>query len=307
MPNLPHIIPFPGIIEANPKFMADVRPPLVGRLTSIKVNLGDLVQKNQVLATISSPNLAYAQAAFEKAKNNLLLTKNAFRRSQEVNRAGGNSVKDVQLAESNYLQALADTQSTEAQLKMLGHNKFSQLSIKAPIQGRITAINYGVGSYINDTTVPLLTITNISTVWVTANIPENFAGIVAKDQVVDIHMPAYPNHVLHGNITFVNSFLEPDTRRNKTRIVFSNPNGKLQPNMFAMVNVRIPQPHSIVIPSSAILMNDDATSVYVETKPWIFTRRCVELGTEDGENVRIVSGLKPGERIVTTGGVFIND
>jgi cobalt-zinc-cadmium efflux system membrane fusion protein len=305
--NLPHVIAFPGLIEADPKLTVDVRPPLPGHLTSLKVSLGDVVNQQQILATISSPDLAQAQTENEKAQSALTLMKNALKRAKEVNVAGGNSIKDVQQAENNYLQAIAEQQRTEARLKMLGHNKFSQLFIKAPIKGRITALHYGVGSYINDTTNPLLSISNISSVWVTAHIPENFAGMVAQNQVADIYMPAYPHEILHGKITFVNSFLEPDTRRNKTRIKFANPHGKLQPNMFATVNINVPQPHSIMIPTSALLMNDDTVSVYVEVKPWLFEQRSVQLGTEDGGNVRVLTGLQPGERIVTAGGVFIND
>ena len=77
--------------------------------------------------------------------------------------------------------------------------------------------------------------------------------------------------------------------------------------MFATVKVTVPQPDLIMIPISAILMNNDVISVYVETKPWIFEQREVVLGMEDNHHVRVLSGLKPNDRIVVSGGVFIND
>ena len=77
--------------------------------------------------------------------------------------------------------------------------------------------------------------------------------------------------------------------------------------MYATVHVSIPQSHWVMIPISAVLMNDDTTSVYVETSPWTFQQRNVQLGAEDGNNVRILSGLKVGERIAVRGGIFIND
>jgi cobalt-zinc-cadmium efflux system membrane fusion protein len=120
-------------------------------------------------------------------------------------------------------------------------------------------------------------------------------------------MPAYPKVIWHGTVSFVSSFLEPDTRRNKTRILLPNPNGKLQPNMFATIKVTVNQPSRPVIPLSAVLMNNETTSVYVEVAPWVYKRREVTLGTEDGEHVRVLSGLNPGERVVVCGGVFIND
>jgi cobalt-zinc-cadmium efflux system membrane fusion protein len=77
--------------------------------------------------------------------------------------------------------------------------------------------------------------------------------------------------------------------------------------MFATVQVAIAQPDLIIIPNSAILMNNDTTSVFIETKPWIFERREIQLGFEDDDHVRVLSGLKAGDRIVAYGGVFIND
>ena len=305
--NQPHKVVFPGVVEADPKLTVNVLPPLTGRLTSLKVGLGEFVKKNQILAEISSPDLAQAFADNDRAKSLLTLSVNAFKRAQDVNRVGGNSVKDVQMAQSDYLQAQAEANRTAVKLKILGQNEFSQLTIKSPGAGWITAINYGVGSYINDPMSTLLSISNTSTVWVTANIPENLAGAVKKNLPVRVSMPAYPKVILNGVVSFVSSYLDPDTRRNKTRISFQNKDGKLQPNMFANVHILLPQPNLIMVPITSILMNDDTTSVYAETSPWVFERREVQLGTEDGQEVRVLSGLKAGDRIAIEGGIFIND
>jgi len=303
----PHVVSFPGMIESNPSFTVNILPPLAGRLISIKVKLGDVVQPNQLLAVIRSPGLAQAYSDRNKALSMLKLTQEALKRAKYVNRAGANAIKDIELAQSNYIQALSEFDRAKATIKTLGKNSFSLLNIKTPIKGRVTAVKYGIGSYINDPTTPLMTITNIDSIWATANIPENFIGVVAKGQPAEIFLPAYPKEILHGTVSFVNSFLEADTRRNKTRIALPNPGGKLQPNMFTTVKIALPQPLQILIPLSAILMSDDNTSVFVETTPWTFVRRLVELGTEDNNNVRVLSGLKAGERFVVAGGVLMND
>ena len=77
--------------------------------------------------------------------------------------------------------------------------------------------------------------------------------------------------------------------------------------MFATVKIAVLQPQLIMIPISSILMNNNTTSVYVETSPWVFKRREVQLGSEDGSTIRVLSGLHAGERIVSSGGIFIND
>lgn len=305
--NLPHIISLPGIIELDPTHNVNILPPLTGRLTSINANIGDYVKKDQILAQISSPDLAQASSDNDKALVMLKLATEALKRTKAVNRAGGGAVKDVEMAESNYIQAQAEAKRTADRLKALGNNGFSLLTIKAPMDGRITILNYGLGSYITDPTAILMSVTDLSKVWVTADVPENTISTISKNLSVEISLSAYPQQRLHGTISFINAILDPDTRRNKTRILMANPDGRLQPNMYATVQVAIPEPGLISIPTSAILMNNDTTSVYVETAPWIFERKAVRLGTEDGNKVRILSGLKAGNRIIVNGGIFIND
>jgi membrane fusion protein, heavy metal efflux system len=303
----PHTIVVPGIIEADPARTVNIYPPLVGRLTSLHVKLGDYIKKDQLLAEIQSADLATATADYKRAEAASILAETALTRAKKVFSAGGNTVKDLQIAENDYHQTIATLHQTEARLKVLGDADLNTLKIVAPIEGRITDLNFGLGSYLNDVMSPLLTISNIDQIWVTANVPETLAGVVEKNQSVSVFLPAYPSVELHGKISFVSAYLEPSTRRNKTRITFDNPRHKLQPNMFASVHIQIKQPNIIMIPVSSILMSDDTTSVFVETSPWTFIRRDIQIGLEDTDRVRVLSGLKPGERIITDGGVLIND
>ena len=304
---LAHIISVPGVVEADPAHVVTILPPLTGRLIKIKVKLGEIIKRHQTLAVIRSPGLAQAFSDRDKAQSILKLTTTALNRAKNVNLAGGNTIKDVDIAQSANIQAQAEFERTIATLKTLGKNSFSLLRIQSPIDGRVTALNYGTGSYITDSTAPLMTISNLKSVWVTASIPENLVGVIAKNLPVEVFLLAYPKQILHGKVSFVNAFLEPDTRRNKTRIAFTNPNGKLQPNMYATIKIATTQPNQVIIPVSSIVMNNDTTSVFVETTPWTLERRDVELGAEDGENIRILKGLSAGDRVVTAGGVLVND
>lgn len=303
----PHTVVVPGFIEADPAKTVDIFPPVIGRLTTLKIKLGDYVKADQLLAEIQSSDLAAANSDYARAEASKIFAEKNLARVKEVYHAGGNTLKDVQIAQNEYQQALAIYNQGQARLKTLGQSNFSSLKLTSPIEGRITNINYGIGSYITDITTPLLTVSNIDSVWVTANIPETLAGVVEKKQAVSIFLPAYPKVKLDGHISFVNSFLDPDTRRNKTRIRFKNPNHKLQPNMFASIRIQINQPNVIMIPVSSILMNDDTTSVFVESSAWSFIRRDIEIGLEDGDMVRVLAGLNENERIIIDGGVLIND
>ena len=310
--NSPHTIVLPAVVEADSARTVNILPPLTGRLTELRVKLGDVVKQGQVVAVLSSPDLAQAFADVDKARDALDLARRGLERGRAVNAAGGNAAKDTEQMESNYVQSQAESRRAEARLTTLGGSgagtdKSRSLNLRAPVSGTVTTLNNGRGAYLNDPTAALLTIANLDQVWVTANVPENLIGIVAKGQAVEVSLPAYPGLKLSGSVSVVSAVMEADTRRNKTRIAFANLDGKLKPNMFASVTLAVPRARQPTVPASALLMNNDSTTVFVEVEPWSFVRRVVEMGSEDGDSVRILSGLKTGERVVTRGGVLLND
>ena len=304
----PHTISLPGVVEADPARTVNIVPPLTGRLTELKVTLGDTVKKGELLAVISSPDLDQAWSDEEKARDAESLAKKALERARDVHDAGANAVKDYEQAQSNYAQAQSEARRAEARLATLGMGSKSRtLPLTAPLSGTVTALNSGLGSYVNDTTAAIMTIANLDSVWVTANVPEDLAGAIARGEPAEVELPAYPGRKWQGKVSFVSAVLEADTHRNKTRIAFANPEGKLKPNMYAAVDIAVPQSGAVSVPTSALLMNNDSVTVFVETAPWTFERRAVELGREDNETVRIVSGLTGSERVVVKGGVLLND
>jgi cobalt-zinc-cadmium efflux system membrane fusion protein len=160
---------------------------------------------------------------------------------------------------------------------------------------------------LNDPTQSLMTIADLSTVWVTALVPEKDLAAIARNQDAAVRLEAYPDRVLHGKVLFVSDVIEPDSRRDKIRIAFANADYALKPNMFATVTLSGAQQSQVVLPSSALLMNNDRTSVFVATAPWTFERRTVEPQLEEGSSVAIRSGVQAGEQVVVKGGILLND
>jgi len=305
-----HTVALPAVVEADPAQTVNILPPLTGRLTELKVKLGDSVRQGQVLAVISSPDLAQAQADADKAHDAAELASHALQRARGVHEVGANAGKDLEQAQSNYTQAAAEATRADTRLAALGAahgSKAHGLVLTAPVSGTVTALNSGIGAYLNDPTAALMTIANLDQVWVTANVPENLVALVAKGQSAEVRLNAEPGQVRRGAIAFVSAVLDADTHRSKARIAFANRDAKLKPNMYASVSLAVPQSPGVRVPASALLMNNDSTTVFVEVAPWTFTRRAVETGMEDGEQVSIVSGLRAGERVVVRGGVLLND
>lgn len=310
-----HEVALPATVEADPARTANIVPPLTGKLVELKVRLGDTVRRGQLLATVASPDLAQAVADAQKARDALDLAQRALVRARGVNEAGSNAAKDVEAAQSSVAQQAAELQRSEMRLRTLGADgsgassgRGSQvLNITAPMAGTVTALNAAAGANLNDANAVLMTVSNLDAVWVTVNVPENLVSAVAPGQNAVVSLAAYPGRSFSGKVAFVSAVLDADSRRARARIVFANPEGLFKPNMYATAVLGVPQARQPQVPASALLMNNDSVSVFVEAAPWTFVRRAVEPGREDGDSVRIRNGLAAGERVVVRGGVLLND
>jgi cobalt-zinc-cadmium efflux system membrane fusion protein len=311
MRQAPHAKVFPGNVEADPTHTANVLPPLTGKVMELKVGLGDHVTKGQLLAVVDSGDLAQAYADNDKAKDALDLAKKTLDRARAVKAAGGNAAKDLEAAQSGYNQALAEFNRAQTRLSAVGGEQGAQgtrpMQITAPATGYVTALTAAPGTYVNDATASMMTISNLDSVWITANVPESDVGQISKGQKISAVLAAYPDQVFQGTVSFVNPVLQPDTRRDLVRAVFANPELRLKPNMFANVSIDIPQPAEVFVPESALLMNNDNVSLFVEVSPWTFERRTVDLSYDESDGTRVLKGLKAGDHVIVRGGVLLND
>ena len=307
--NAPHALVFPATIEADPSRTANVLPALTGKVVELKVGLGDHVTRGQVLAVVDSGDLAQAYADVDKARDALDLAKKGLDRARGVKAAGGAAQKDLEAAQSSYNQAQAEFNRAQTRLIAVGGAPGSArtMTVSAPVSGYVTTLSVSPGTYVNDPTAAMMTIANLDAVWITANVPESELGLVAKGQLVDATLAAYPDEVFHGRVSFVSPVLQADTRRDMVRVAVANPDGRLKPNMFANASFNIPQPAQVFVPESALLMNNDSITVFVEVSPWTFERRTVELSYDETAGARVVRGLKAGDRVIVKGGVLLND
>jgi cobalt-zinc-cadmium efflux system membrane fusion protein len=302
----------PAVVEADPAKLIKVLPPVAGRVMHLQVQLGERVTAGQPLVMLESPDLAQAYADYDRAKVQVELTLKSRDRQRALHKIGGAAEKDQQQAETDYATAVAELRRSEARLKQIGveadtKSQARDVTVAAPMAGSIIDLQVAPGEYWNDPTQPLMTIADLNTVWVTASVPEADTMLVAKGQPVEVVLPAYPGEVLKGNVLFVSDVVDTDTRRTKVRIAFANPGTRLRPGMFANVTFFAPAQEVAMVPTSALVLKDDLTQVFVETAPWTFQARTVDLGFQQGDQVALKSGVKPGERVVVTGGVLLGD
>ena len=302
----------PSVVEADPARTVKVLPPVAGRVTDLMVQLGERVVQGQALAVIDSGDLALAYADIEKAKSVRTLTKSALDRQLSLEKAGGTAIKDREQAQSDYNQAIAELDRAETRLRAIGvpadqKEQSRLLSLKAPVSGSVIDLQVARGAFLNDPTAAIMTIANLGTVWVTANVPERDTALVVKGQDVDVVLAAYPGEVFAGKVLFISDVLDPDTRRTKVRIAFENPDIMLKPNMFANATFLAPKQMVQVVPTSALVLKNETDQVFVEVAPWTFEARPIEVSFQQGDQAVVEGGLKAGEQVVVKGGVLLND
>jgi cobalt-zinc-cadmium efflux system membrane fusion protein len=302
----------PAVVEADPARTVKVLPPVSGRVTELKIQLGERVGKGDVLAVIESGDVAQAFADNEKARAAEKLAKLALDRLFILEKTRAISVKDREQAQNDLAQAQAELERTERRLRTLGvpaegAESTRLLSVKAPTTGSVIDLQMAPGAYLNDITAAIATIADLGTVWVTANVPEKDTARVSKGQSVEVVFTAYPGEVFNGKVLFVSDVLDSDTRRTKVRIAFENTDLRFKPNMFASATFLAPKQTLPVVPTSALVLRNEADQVFVEIEPWVFEARPVEVAFQEGDQAIVTRGLTAGEHVVVQRAVLLND
>lgn len=302
----------PAVVEANPARLIKVAPPVAGHVTQLKVELGERVKAGQPLVVIDSPDLGTAYSDYDRAKVLLSLALKTRTRETELAKIGAAPLKDLQQAESEYATAQAEYQRATDRLKQIGvtpdaSNKSEVVTVVAPMDGSVIDLSVAPGQYWNDPTAAMMTVADLNTVWVTASVPEKDIALVSTGQAANVVLAAYPGQVLKGNVLFVSDVLDPTTRRTKVSIAFKNPDMRLRPGMFANVTFLAPAESFPVVPTSALVLKDNETQVFVETAPWTFEARDVDIAFQQGGEAVLNGGIKAGDRVVTKGGVLLGD
>jgi len=304
-------ITVPGVIEADPSRLVKIVPPIGGRIERVYKGLGDVVRAGEPLLTLDSADLAQATADAHKAQAALALADHTLARQQDLVTAEIAARKDLEQAQSDQAQAQSEARRAQSRLSQLGsalgRGNGRTYTLAAPISGHVIDLTGAQGGFWNDTNAPLMTVADLSKVWLTASVQEKDLAAVFVGQPARITLNAYPGQPLTGRVAYVGQVLDADTRTVKVRVALDNAAGKLRPGMFAGAVFSGASHEAITVPASALIQDGFNTRVFVERAPWIFEARNVKTGAQIGSQVEIASGLKLGERIVVKDGVLLND
>jgi RND family efflux transporter MFP subunit len=179
------------------------------------------------------------------------------------------------------------------------------LTIEAPFSGFVMERNAYPKQHVTPDTV-LYTVADLSTVWVVADVYEYESAAVRLNQPATLTLPAAPGRVFRGRVSYILPQVDPATRTLKVRLAFDNPGFALKPDMYGEVQLQTGGARRLVVPQSAVLNSGDRQVVFLDRGNGVFEPRDVKIGVQSGDRIEILSGLKPGERIVTSGNFLID-
>ena len=294
-----------GKVQADPARSFRVFPPASGRVLDVKVKPGDFVSKGETLATIESADAGSAQSDLVKAEIE------ATRAQREADREKV-LVDHGAVAEKDYIDAKAAADSAQAELarakqrlQALGMNAQTtsdHISLTSPSRGVVLTVGAAAGEFSKslDNADPLITIADLSVIWIVGDVFEKDIAKVQPGTRVTVSVDAFPGQQWTGRIDSVSGALDPMTRTLKVRVPLQNPGNKLKPEMFAEIHVDVGRHSALVVPTSAVIHEGQNTVVFVENNGKSEQRNVTTGQAVDGK-VEITSGVEKGERVAANG------
>lgn len=307
----------PGRIEVDETHMVRIGAPVAGRITDLKIKVGDLVRRGQVLATLHSTDLSAAQLAFLKARSQHLLAERAVARAQQLLQADVIGAAEAQRREAELAQSLAELNAAHGELRVLGvaEGAIDRLAktgtitstayIVATVAGTVIERKVTEGQVVQPADAVAL-VADLSRVWVVADIPEQSAGAIKAGEAVVVEIPALPERRIEGELTFVSPTVNPETRTVRARLDLANTERLYKPAMLASVIIKGKRERRLAVPSDAVVRDDNRDFVFAPAAGG-FRLQPVTLGTEyEGYRV-IASGVRAGETVVLRGAFHLNN
>jgi cobalt-zinc-cadmium efflux system membrane fusion protein len=301
-----------GVVSADVSRSIPVVSLASGRVVDIRARLGDQVTKGQLLMRVRSADVSGAFADHRKAVVNENLARAQLERAQTLYDNGAIAKKDLEVAQTAEENAQVDVQNTEERIRVLGadpNHPDGVVDITAPVSGVIVEQNVTNAGGVKtlDNSPNLFTIADLSHVWIVCDVYENDLPSIRPGEYADIRLNAYPDRVLKGRISNIGPMLDPAIRTAKVRLEVEN-SGILRIGMFVTATFHgLSQETRAAVPASAVLHLHDRDWLYVPAEAGRFRRVEVSGGKMLPGNLQeIVSGIQPGQRVVSNALVLQN-
>ncbi|MCU7494414.1 MAG: efflux RND transporter periplasmic adaptor subunit [Ignavibacteria bacterium] len=268
-----------------------------GRIEKLFVNMtGDYIRKGQPLFEIYSPDIVQAENEYLIALNGNNQPAGLYQGSGNTNRLLSSARKKLELFGV-----------TDQQIKNLENSKDIKLTMTyySPASGTVIDKKVQEGQYVNEGAI-IYDVADMSTLWSISEVYEKDLEAIKTGSRAELTLQAYPGRTFVGKVTFIYPVLNSSSRTIKVRSEFANKGGLLKPQMYGQTLFSRNQGAGLLVPSGAVLFTGKRNIVWVKAQDGMFTSRTVEVGSKFGDKYEIVSGLKEGEEVASTGGFLID-
>lgn len=316
-PPLDEVLQISGRVSVNQNALAKIGPSISGRVIEVKADIGQTVFRGQVLAVIQSIELSDTQAKFLKAKSQVELKRLDVERYRNLYDEGITSLPRLRERESALTEKEIEMNALADQLIVMGMHAddIRQISrqkgvnsntpITATIHGTVIDRRISLGQIV-EISDDLFMVADLTEVWIEAEVPERSSIPFEINTPTEIEIPALAHQTFKGRLSFIDRTEDPESRTIKIRVVLSNQDLRLKPEMLASISIHKPSFLSFSVPANEVIRDQDQDCVFVQTESHRYTLRTVVLDQEVNGSRRVISGLNPGEKIVTRGNPELN-
>ena len=295
----------PGEIRFNEDRTAHVVPRVAGVAESVAANLGQLVKKGQLLATLTSPAISEQRSELMAAQKRLALARTTYQREKQL-------WQEKISAEQDYLQAQqalreAEIASANAQQKLAAigagsgtAGALNRFELRAPFDGVVVEKHLAVGEAVQDSTA-VFTISDLRSVWAEMKVAASDLPFVRVGEKATVHATAFESRAT-GVVAYVGALIGQETRTAPARITLDNPDGIWRPGLFVNVELTAAgQQAAVAVANAAIQKIDGDKPVVFVPVAGGFKAQAVKLGKADGQSTEVLQGLSTGQRYVKDG------
>jgi len=322
-----------GSVGYDQLHLARIKPTARGRIETVDVTAGDRVVAGQRLAVLDNFDLSAAhskvlgaEAALNQAKAQLAAASAAYDRATNLIRSDLVTQAELVARRATAVTMEADLRTKEAQLRQYQEEEARLLPVRpaaagadtsndqpgdsrgalfAPFAGVVDSVSVATGEIVDPAT-PIFTVSDLSTVWVQADVAERDLGAVKVGDAVEVKVSAFPGRVFAGRVTYIPDQIESATGMAKVRSEVPNPDGALRVNMFTTVTILSPQDgDAVLVPSSSLQEVNKQSVVFVPTGDGRFAWRPVHTGLVANGKTQVTGGLAAGTPVVGEGSYWL--
>lgn len=302
---VPETLELAAKAQADPTKVVHIFPPASGRVIAIDVKPGDYVKRGQTVGAIDSSDVASARSDYDKANIEEQRATRAMERQKLLLEHGAAAEKDYIDARAQAESAHAELVRARQRLELLNVNpntNSNHVPLIAPADGVVLDVSAAAGEFSKslESANPLITIANLSSIWIVGDVYEKDVAKVERGKQVTITLQAYPDQRWNGKISAISGALDPTTRTLKARVALANGDQRIKPEMYGTIHVSTGTHEALAVPAAAIIREGNTTTVFVNNngKP---EQRTVTIGQTVDGHVEILSGLQAGDEVAADG------